>query len=334
MKLLILASMVALAPSNASAKTDPTYPPAWGQYVTQPERQVVPRAAHVRVSHRRRPTRSPPIEARAAASPVEQQLRADIAALRREIAGIRAEVGRPPDEKPLIFQMATLFPSLGAQKTPPEGVGLPNLDLGGYPSAPTEPPSTPLSSRSSGIESVDEVRAARVYLIQTAVPGWTMTRLTPEVSIGRLHPEFVIKLQEAIQKARQAGLNRAGVFSAYRPPIFGIGGFSDKFNSLHSYGLAVDVTGIGTAGSKEAHLWENIVRAVGLFLPYGASNRAEFNHVQLIPDKVAPEGLHKTITASAPKDLRNMWLASGVQKGIPDREPINSARLLPENVWP
>jgi hypothetical protein len=47
----------------------------------------------------------------------------------------------------------------------------------------------------------------------------------------------------------------AGVFSAYRPPAFGVGGFSDKFNSLHTYGLAVDMRGIGTPGSAEAELW-------------------------------------------------------------------------------
>ena len=42
------------------------------------------------------------------------------------------------------------------------------------------------------------------------------------------------------------------MFSAYRPPAFGVGGFSDKFNSLHTYGLAVDMQGIGRPGSPEA----------------------------------------------------------------------------------
>src|SRR5260370_27350020 len=71
-----------------------------------------------------------------------------------------------------------------------------------------------------------------------------MTRQGPERAIGRLHPQFVNRLAAAIAEARGAGLLFAGVFSAYRPPAFGVGGFVDKFHSLHTYGLAVDVTGI------------------------------------------------------------------------------------------
>jgi hypothetical protein len=61
-----------------------------------------------------------------------------------------------------------------------------------------------------------------------------------------------LRLESAIREARSAGLSSAGVFSAYRPPAFGVGGFSDKFNSLHTYGLAVDMRGIGNPGSPEA----------------------------------------------------------------------------------
>jgi hypothetical protein len=60
----------------------------------------------------------------------------------------------------------------------------------------------------------------------------------PEVAISRLHPEFAVRLESAIREARDAGLPFAGIFSAYRPPVFGIGGFSDKFHSLHTYGSA------------------------------------------------------------------------------------------------
>src|SRR5262245_53683484 len=91
----------------------------------------------------------------------------------------------------------------------------------------------------------DERARARAYLIETATPGYTMTRQGPERAIGRLHPEFVKRLATAITEARGAGLPFAGIFSAYRPPAFGVGGFVDKFHSLHTYGLAVDVTGIG-----------------------------------------------------------------------------------------
>jgi hypothetical protein len=90
-----------------------------------------------------------------------------------------------------------------------------------------------------------------------------------EVAIERLHPEFVVRLANAIREARSAGLSFAGVFSAYRPTAFGIGAFSDKFNSLHSYGLAVDVHGIGRPGSAEAQLWHEIAARNGVICPYG-----------------------------------------------------------------
>ena len=73
-----------------------------------------------------------------------------------------------------------------------------------------------------------ETARARAYLIETATPGYTMTRQGPERAIGRLHPEFVRRLAAAIADARVAGLPFAGIFSAYRPPAFGIGGFADK----------------------------------------------------------------------------------------------------------
>src|SRR5215471_3105415 len=40
----------------------------------------------------------------------------------------------------------------------------------------------------------EEIARARAYLIETATPGYTMTRQRPERAIGRLHPEFVKRL--------------------------------------------------------------------------------------------------------------------------------------------
>jgi hypothetical protein len=157
------------------------------------------------------------------------------------------------------------------------------------------------------------VEEAKTYLIATATPGYTMVRQGVDVAIGRLHPDFVVKLASAIKLARASGLAGTGVFSAYRPPAFGVGCFSDKFSSLHSYGLAADIIGIGRPGSRSAHLWESIVQQVGLYVPYGANNRLEFNHTQLVPAKGAPQVLRATITASEPKDLQRMWLASGIK---------------------
>ena len=66
------------------------------------------------------------------------------------------------------------------------------------------------------------------------------------------------------------------------------------------------------------------MRRVGLYLPYGANNRAEFNHTQLVPTKMASRSLRRTITASAPKDLQRMWLASGISSYVVD---VNSTKL-------
>lgn len=179
------------------------------------------------------------------------------------------------------------------------------------------------------------VEEAKTYLMRTATPGYTMTRQGVGVSIDRLHPGFVVKLAEAIRQARDAGMSNAGLYSAYRPPAYRIGGFKDKFNSLHSYGLAVDMTGIGRPRSAFALLWSKIVAAVGLYLPYGPNNRREFNHTQFVATKVAPRPLRLTITADGPRDLEKMWLASGrneyVREALTARvsEVVNAQSTVP-----
>src|SRR4051812_21021638 len=59
-----------------------------------------------------------------------------------------------------------------------------------------------------------------------------MTRQGPERAIGRLHPEFVKRLAAAIAEARGAGLPFARIFSAYRPPVLGVG--ASPTNSIRS----------------------------------------------------------------------------------------------------
>ena len=155
----------------------------------------------------------------------------------------------------------------------------------------------------------DETARARAYLIETATPGYTMTRQGPERAIGRLHPEFVKRLAAAIMQARGAGLPSAGILSAYRPPAFGIGGFADKFHSLHTYGLAVDVTGIGAPGTPSALLWHEIAARNGVICPYGPHNPVEWNHCQptwvkiILPDNP----LRETVTADGPIRLEDMF---------------------------
>jgi hypothetical protein len=166
------------------------------------------------------------------------------------------------------------------------------------------------------------IAAARAYVMETTSPGYTMTLQGAELAIGRLHPEFVVRLANAIREARSAGLLFAGVFSAYRPPVFGIGAFSDKFHSLHSYGLAVDVHGIGRPGSHEAQLWHEIAARHGVICPYGPQDQTEWNHCQPTSVKLILAGnpLRETISAAGPSDLERMFEA-----GNPIIESIASA---------
>jgi hypothetical protein len=156
-----------------------------------------------------------------------------------------------------------------------------------------------------------EIAAARNYLIETASPGYTMARQGPELAIGRLNPEFVIRLANAVKEARQGGLTSAGVFSAYRPAAFGIGGFFDKFHSLHTYGLAVDMYGIGGPGSAAAQLWYEIAARHGVVCPYGSHHQAEWNHCQPTSLKIilADNPLRDTVTAEGPLSLESMFEA-------------------------
>ena len=155
----------------------------------------------------------------------------------------------------------------------------------------------------------DETARARAYLIATASPGYTMTRQGPERAIGLLHPAFVNRLAAAIAEARSAGLPFAGIFSAYRPPAFGVGGFLDKFHSLHTYGLAVDITGIGGPGTPSALLWHEIAARHGVICPYGPHNPVEWNHCQPTEVKiiVSDNPLRETVTADGPIDLESMF---------------------------
>jgi hypothetical protein len=167
----------------------------------------------------------------------------------------------------------------------------------------------------------DVVTADRDYLVETATPGATMVRQGPGLAIGRLHPEFVRRLAAAIREARGAGLASAGIFSAYRPPAFGVGGFSNKFNSLHTYGLAVDMAGIGGPGSAEAKLWYEIAARNGVTCPYGFENRVEWNHCQPTRIRIVlPENrLRDTVTANGPVDLDSMFEAGNALIESPER---------------
>ena len=156
----------------------------------------------------------------------------------------------------------------------------------------------------------DTVADARQYLVMTAHPGGTMSMQGSEKAIACLHPDFAIHLAAAIKEARESGLHQAGVFSACRPPKYGVGGFGDKFKSLHSYGLAVDMDGIGSPGSGTARQWHRIAAGHRVACPYGPSNGSEWNHCQGTPTRVAPGFLRPLITAAGPRSLDALWHAS------------------------
>lgn len=335
----IAASMLSLVSSTALASAPPQlYPPAWGKPMERQVRpaivtQTVPSAKERRSFHHSRGHNNGRTISLPSTPPSVTRLQLDVAALRKELEAFRAQLHPATLEKPVLAPSFVQLGLWGAVRPPEKVSSTFNLPTLGVVAPLPEPLPLPFLSRLES-EAVDRVRLARVYLAQTATVGLTMARQGVEVALGRLHPDFAVKLAEAIKRAREAGLAHAGVFSAYRPPAFGIGGFSDKFNSLHSYGLAADVAGIGEAGSRQAMTWQKIVNAVGLFLPYGSRDRSEFNHTQLLPTKIANAQLRKTITASSPKDLPAMWMASGNTNFIKEEiHAIASATKLPVVDW-
>lgn len=166
-------------------------------------------------------------------------------------------------------------------------------------------------------------------------------RIGVEANIAKLHPIFVMRLALAIEAARNDPtmcsyrkrvakrkyatvsyrcLANVALFSGYRPPGFGIGGFGDKYQSSHAYGVGGDMRGIGRPGSKETRLWQTIAWKYRIYSPYGPQNRAEWNHVQATGIKtvlrVVP-GLRHTITRDGPIELAKMWelAAKVIDKG-------------------
>ncbi len=140
-------------------------------------------------------------------------------------------------------------------------------------------------------------------------PTRDVVRIGIEANIAKLHPGFVIPLAAAMRDAHADNIP-IKLFSAYRPPGYGIGGFSNKEDSAHAYGIAGDVVGIGRPGSKSVRKWQAIAQRYGVFSPYGPRNRAEFNHVQgtghRMVARVLP-ALRKTITKEGPVDVVKMW---------------------------
>ena len=156
----------------------------------------------------------------------------------------------------------------------------------------------------------------RVFLKGRAVPSDSINAQGRTVALGRLHSTFAENLGRAVRQAQSEGIN-VTINSAYRPPGLRIGGYRNKFHSLHAYGLAVDVQGIGGVGSETAKRWHEIASENGLYNPYGVNHEKEFNHFQAVPEygrqfvEANPQ-LRAAITAEGPIDVEAMWEASGV----------------------
>lgn len=158
-----------------------------------------------------------------------------------------------------------------------------------------------------------------------------VARIGVEANIAKLHPVFVMRLALAIEAARSDQtlctyrkrikrklyetvsyrcLAHVALFSGYRPPGFGVGGFGDKYQSSHAYGIGGDMRGIGRPGSRETRLWQAIAWKYRIYSPYGPQNRAEWNHVQATGLKMVLRevpALRQTITRDGPIELSRMW---------------------------
>ena len=255
-----------------------------------------------------------------------------------------SEVGAPPDSAPIVqlrsreaaSDAAVAQPSSTTAADPTPSPSTTPVHFGTRPAPGCDAQSIIVDPALAGETYAEcvgpDLERDQAYLVETASPGGTMLRQGPALAITRLHPMFVRRLAEAVRAARDAGLPSAGIFSAYRPPVFGVGGFSDKFNSLHTYGLAVDMLGIGGPGSSEAKLWHEIAGRHGITCPYGADNRREWNHCQPTRVKLISAGnpLRGTVSPQGPVDLDAMFAVGATLVKETDAG-AGSAELQPGN---
>jgi hypothetical protein len=229
--------------------------------------------------------------------------------------------GVTPDSTAIVQPTSTSATLVPAGSAPAAGCDAHSMLADPGPAGPTEAACV-----------APDLERDQAYLVETARPGRTMLHQGTALAVVRLHPMFVHRLAAAISEARAAGLPSAGIFSAYRPAAFGVGGFSDKFSSLHTYGLAVDMLGVGGPGSSEAKLWYEIAPRHGIVCPYGAANRREWNHCQptRVKSIMAGDPLRGTVSPQGPVDRAAMFamgdaLVNGTDGGAgpPELQPAD-----------
>lgn len=125
-----------------------------------------------------------------------------------------------------------------------------------------------------------------------------------------LHPDMAARLAGAIRDARAAGLP-VTLQSGYRDPHATNSSYDTQGLSLHDKGGAADIGGIGGPGSPQANIWASIATAHGLFNPYlgTKSEGAEYNHWQLIPDKLENNPTMLNAIKAAGNDRAAVWNA-------------------------
>jgi hypothetical protein len=143
-------------------------------------------------------------------------------------------------------------------------------------------------------------------------------------TISNLNPDFATKLAASIREARNAGLN-VGIASGFRPPdtlknqgrTGPAASFDAAGNSLHTYGMAVDVDGIGQPGSDTAQKWYDIATRNGIYNPYGVGNASEWNHYQALPYKnLSGSDRDQLFAAYSSGDQNSVWkLGSNLMQG-------------------
>jgi hypothetical protein len=96
-----------------------------------------------------------------------------------------------------------------------------------------------------------------------------------------LDPVFAANMAAALREANASGMH-LGFFSGYRTPGATGSSFDASGRSLHSYGQAADISGLGGPNSAAAQQWAAIAARHGLYNPYGIGDKSEFNHWQAI----------------------------------------------------
>ena len=155
----------------------------------------------------------------------------------------------------------------------------PGVKYAKVPGSSYAPDNSGKSSASSAIDDATQVLSARDYLNSLSMHGFRMG------DTSNLSPTFAVRMADAIHEAREAGLN-VGVMSAFRTGDTTGSRYDAEGFSLHDKGGAIDVSGLDGPNGPATKQWAEIAAKHGIHNPYGVGNEREFNHWQMIPDKL------------------------------------------------